>query len=247
MGGSAWKKREMVDTWISGLRMELPFARETMRLMAQLIESRGREVKMYLDLGAGDGVVAELMLRSFPESHAVLVDFSDAMIEEAGKRLAGYGDRVKLIAADLSNSAWVSAIPNDRKYDAALSAYCIHHLEHDRKRELYSEVFELLGPDGIFMNLDCVTVCEGSTKQLFEQRAVDEILKFEEQRENGKSREEVEQFWQRDDDQDKPSPLDDQVHWLDEIGYEDVDIYFKWLEIVLFGGVKPSQSREALQ
>ncbi len=188
----------------------------------------------------GDGVIAELVLRSFPDSEAVLVDFSDAMIEEASKRLAGYGDRVKLVTADLSDSAWVSALPTDRDYDAVLSACCIHHLEHERKRELYSEVFELLGPGGLFMNHDCVTVCEDSTRELFEKRFVNEILRFEEQKQKGKSREEVEQFVHHDVDEDKPNSLGDQIRWLDEIGFENVDVYFKWLEVVLFGGSKPA-------
>lgn len=240
MGGSAWKSREHVDAWISGLRMELPFAKETLSLMAQLIESSGRDVKKCLDLGAGDGVIAELVLRSFPDSEAVLVDFSDAMVEEASARLDVYGDRVKLITADLSDSAWVSALPTDRDYDAVLSACCIHHLEHERKRELYCEVFELLGPGGFFINHDCVTVCKDSTRELFEKRFVDEILRFEEQRQSGKSREEVEQFVHHDDEEDKPSPLDDQIRWLDEIGFEGVEVYFKWLEVVLFGGSKPT-------
>ena len=42
-----------------------------------------------------------------------------------------------------------------------------------------------------------------------------------------------------DDNEDKQGPIDDQVRWLGEIGFKDVDVYFKWLEVAMFGGVKP--------
>ncbi len=239
MGDSAWKSQEMVDDWVSGLREWLPFADETLSLMTQLLQSRGRTVNRCLDLGAGEGVVAELVLRSFPDAEVVLVDFSDAMLEAAGRRLAKYSDRIQLVRADLTNSGWMAAIPSEMKYDAVLSAFCIHHLEHERKRELYGEAFELLGPDGVFINLDCVTVCEDSTEELFQRLVTGERLRNEEQKENGRSRVEITKFMHEDDNEDKQGPIDDQVRWLGEIGFKDVDVYFKWLEVAMFGGVKP--------
>ncbi len=238
MSDSAWKSQEKVDDWVSGMREWLPFADETLSLMTQLLQSRGRTVNRCLDLGAGEGVIAEIVLRSFPDSEVMLVDFSDAMLEAAGSRLAEYSDRIQLVKADLSNSGWVAAIQSEMKYDAVLSAFCIHHLEHERKRELYGEAFELLGPDGVFINLDCVTVCEESTEELFQRLVTDEIFRHEEQKENGRSRDEIHQFMHEDDDEDKQGPIDDQLHWLREIGFKDVDVYFKWLEVAMFGGVK---------
>ena len=36
------------------------------------------------------------------------------------------------------------------------------------------------------------------------------------------------------------APVDDQCRWLREIGFADVDCYFKAFELALFGGRKPS-------
>ena len=45
------------------------------------------------------------------------------------------------------------------------------------------------------------------------------------------------------EDEDKGNVLLDvetQLTWLREVGFDDVDCYWKWLELCLFGGLKPS-------
>lgn len=32
--------------------------------------------------------------------------------------------------------------------------------------------------------------------------------------------------------------VDVQLNWLEEIGFNHVDCYFKWMELAVFGGVK---------
>jgi hypothetical protein len=41
------------------------------------------------------------------------------------------------------------------------------------------------------------------------------------------------------------APVDEQCEWLRQIGFDDVDCYFKLFELALFGGRKTSNKPEA--
>ncbi|MDQ3319565.1 MAG: hypothetical protein M3515_04895 [Actinomycetota bacterium] len=38
-----------------------------------------------------------------------------------------------------------------------------------------------------------------------------------------------------------PQPAETQLRWLREVGFEDVDFYWKWLEVALLVGVTPER------
>jgi hypothetical protein len=95
----------------------------------------------------------------------------------------------------------------------------IHHLEHDRKRSLYAEVLDLLEPGGVFANFEHVASPSERLHRAFFD-AIDEPLENE-------------------DPSDRLLDAWTQVGWLRELGFEDADCYWKWLEMALLIGVRP--------
>jgi len=75
------------------------------------------------------------------------------MIEQAQKRFAN-DSRVTIVKHDFS-------LPLPAKklgyFDAVVSSLAIHHLTHPRKKQLYTEIFSLLNPKGVFCNLEHVS------------------------------------------------------------------------------------------
>jgi tRNA (cmo5U34)-methyltransferase len=181
---------------------------------AVLLEQVPRDARRILDLGTGDGRLLALLQADRPEMLALGLDFSELMLEEARRRFASE-DRIELVAHDLTEQ-----LPHLAPFDAVVSSFAIHHLEHERKRSLYGEVFDLLEPGGIFANFEHVASPTARLHMAF-FAAIEEPIENE-------------------DPSDRLLDVETQLRWLRELGFDDVDCYWKWLEMALLIGVKPA-------
>jgi tRNA (cmo5U34)-methyltransferase len=180
-----------------------------------LLEQVPHDARRVLDLGTGDGRLLALLKSDRPEIVGVGLDFSEVMLDEARKRFAG-DERVELIQHDLSEP-----LPELGRFDAVISSFAIHHLEHERKNSLYGEVFDLLQPGGVFANFEHVaSPTHGLHLAFFE--AIGEPIEDE-------------------DPSDRLLDVHTQLEWLRTLSFDDVDCYWKWREMALLIGIKPSQ------
>ncbi len=232
-----WKKSSLAATYLEGVRGAIPLAAEQIDVMLRLIAASGRPVRSVLDLGCGDGILGEAILDRFPGAKVVLADFSEPMLSAARKRFAGRNAAVEFAAADYSDARWLAAIEPFVPFDAVVSGFSIHHQPDSRKREVYAEIFRLLEPGAMFINVEHVSSPTAWLTDLNDELFVDSLLRLH----TGKSREEVSaEFYHR---QDKSAnilaPVELQCDWLREIGFSDVDCYLKIFELAVFGGRKP--------
>jgi trans-aconitate 2-methyltransferase len=94
-----------------------------------------------LDAGCGTGRVTELLLARLPRGRVVALDASASMLEQARGRLAGFGDRVTYVQADLERPLPIAA-----PVDAVLSTATFHWvLDHDA---LFANLAAVLRPGG---------------------------------------------------------------------------------------------------
>jgi len=184
-----------------------------------------------LDLGAGTGLVAEMVLREFPSARVTLLDFSGEMLETARKRLERFSERTAFRICDYAREE----LPG--QFDLVCSALSIHHLGASGKEHLYGRAFQSLRPAGVFVNADHV---EGASPRLFETYR---RLWIERTKELGVPEDVLEQALERTK-LDRLSPLDDQLRWLREAGFEDVDCYYKWYHFAVFGGRRPAEKEQ---
>jgi tRNA (cmo5U34)-methyltransferase len=193
------------------LAMEIPHRSEGESVLLECIPQRASRI---LDLGCGDGRLLALVLERCPRATGIAVDFSPAMLERARLRFTG-DKRVQIREHNLDHS-----LPKLGSFDIVVSSLAIHHVTDERKRELYTEVFHLLVPAGMFCNLEHVS---SPTARLHSQflAALGKTVESE-------------------DPSNKLLDVETQLGWLRSIGFEEVDCYWKWRELALLAGLKPA-------
>lgn len=201
---AAWAQRYLRE------RDDLPHRMEGFAVLMELLPPAPRRV---LDLGTGDGYTLGLVCAVRPDAEGVGLDFSAEMLGRARERFDGEAG-VEIIEHDLDKP-----LPPLGRFDLVVSSFAIHHCVDERKRTLYGEVFDVLEPDGLFLNLEHV---DSPTPALHEAflAAI------------GKTPAE-------DDPSNKLVDVETQLRWLREIGFVDVDCFWKWREVALLAGVKP--------
>ena len=106
-----------------------------------------------LDVGAGYGAVTEEVLKAFPRARVTLQDYSQPMLAEAQRRLAGHAAQLRYVTSDLSDPNWASGVGGP--FDLAVSAIALHNLRDAAKIfACYRAIHDLLRPGGRFLDYD---------------------------------------------------------------------------------------------
>lgn len=210
MPANEWGDAEHVELYL-GKADSFPRRDEGESALLEVVPADARRI---LDLGTGNGRLLALLFADGRDCEGVGVDVSEPMLAAVRERL-GDDPRVEIVAHDLADP-----LPALGSFDAVVSSMAIHHLEDERKQALYGEVFTLLEPGGVFANYEHVaSPTERLHLEFFE--AINEPIYHE-------------------DPSDRTAAVETQLQWLREIGFNDVDCIWKWREMALLAGRKPS-------
>lgn len=184
------------------------------------------EAPKILDIGAGTGLLSSFVLNRYPNARITLIDISEKMLEVAQKRFIG-NENVKYIVDDYTKLKLLE------EYDMVVSALSIHHLEDSVKKELYRKCYSVLKPNGIFINADQVIGETSYIDSLNKKRWKESIEK------SGLPKNEILSAYERMK-LDKEAPLNQQLEWLREIGFQDVSCIYKYYSFAVMFGRKVS-------
>ena len=206
-----WSTVQHVKSYLN-IANDIPHRREGEGILLEYVPFNAKRI---LDLGTGDGRLVKLLKRDRPNMQAVALDISPTMLKISRDYFAE-DEGVKLVEHDLSYP-----LPELGVFDAVVSSFAIHHLTHKRKRSLYTEVFDMLNPSGIFCNLEHVASPTPGIRERFLTAIGAKLTKFV-----------------KEDKSNKLLAMETRLYWLREIGFIDVDCYWKWLELALLVGIK---------
>ena len=232
-----WQSEKLIATYLRGVRASIPGAQMQIELLVRLLRAWRPRLGRVLDLGCGDGVLGRAVLKAFPKASCVFVDFADGMLAAARTHL-GATRRAQIVKADFATPAWRACLGPAQRFDAIVSGGAIHHQPDPRKRSLYRELHQMLVPGGVLLNLEHVASLTHGVEAVSDGYFIEHLVAFHAQARSGKTpRQIAQEYFRRPDKQaNLLAPVETQCRWLRQIGFRDVDCFYKLFEFALFGG-----------
>jgi len=104
-----WKSEKLAKTYLEGVRAAIPFAKEQIEILIRIVRFFKPDIKSFLDLGSGDGILGRNIFSNWPESKGVFLDLSDTMIHEAKLKCKDYPNSSSFVVQDFGDEDWIKS------------------------------------------------------------------------------------------------------------------------------------------
>ncbi|MDA3899837.1 MAG: methyltransferase domain-containing protein [Spirochaetes bacterium] len=190
-----------------------------------------------LDLGCGDGSLTALLNSSNPDNNYVLLDGSSFMLSKAREQNGGEN----FTYIESSFEELINQRTEGHVYDFVFSSMAIHHLAHNEKCALFNQVHTLLKFGGLFLIIDVTlpvsTLSEQIQFKMWSSSILNASIGNNKQNKNN-SAELFKPETYKNNLENRASTLKSQLKVLEQIGFADVECYYKNGIFALFGGTK---------
>ncbi|HNS24471.1 MAG TPA: class I SAM-dependent methyltransferase [Methanobacteriaceae archaeon] len=201
----------------------IPCLDDLYHILADLTRTNIQQPRI-LDLGAGTGLLTSYIYDRHPQGHFTLLDISEEMLNIARDRFKNSHD-FTYVVADYTHHEFRES------FDLIVSSLSIHHLKNQDKQILYQKIYDLLNPGGVFLNADQVLGPTPATEEEYQRNWMQKL--------DVGSLSEFDKNIILDRMQlDKPATLNENLTWLKNIGFIDVDIYYKYYNFCILHGKK---------
>lgn len=229
-------------TYLDLADVAVPGRREQIDVLLSLVPARGDEFTV-VDVCCGDGTLSEALLDRFSGARLLALDGSDVMRDEARQRLARFGERAEVREFSLERQQWTELIPESTR--CVVSSLALHHLDDAGKRDLFRALARRLERGAALLIADIVApasdIVRKSHRETWARAAREQSLAL-----TGSD-----SLYQRtsnegwgyydgvaDDQIDTPSRLPDQLKWLQQAGFREVDCFWLRAGFAIYGGYR---------
>lgn len=125
-----------------------------------------------LEIGCGTGETTEVILKQTANIKIIAVDIDASMISKLNQNLKIFiaNGRLKSICQDVFEYIQKLA---DASFDGLTSSWAIHNFDKNKRNILLHEIYRILKPNGIFVNMDKYVL----DSPLEEQKSFNKVVK----------------------------------------------------------------------
>jgi tRNA (cmo5U34)-methyltransferase len=233
-----WGSREFVERWATKGGWQAPFREVQTAMVLRMIPHPIDAPIRVLDIGAGYGALAVAVLNDRANATAVCLDASEAMLKLGKERARDLKDRISFVQGSLESSDWLKSV--DGTFDAIISSRALHHFTVNQRRRQFLGKLSVWFAQAVAFSTPTMFARRQSLSVIV-RRALDEYLdRFVRESTAGKTNlAEVRAA--------SPSTyhgphnngyLEEELAWLREAGFEDVDCFWKFTTTLVYGGFK---------
>ncbi|MBN1304797.1 MAG: class I SAM-dependent methyltransferase [Anaerolineales bacterium] len=217
---------ETIDYYDRWMKIALPGYTDLFGTAVGLVPYPVQDPIRVLDLGAGTGLFSSHILERYPQASFVLYDLAEKMLGAARQRFEGQQDQFRYIVGDYR------ALNAETDYEVVISSLSIHHLTHADKQALFRKIFTALKPGGVFLNIDQVKGPTPEIQEMYWNRWLARV------RRSDATEDQVQASIERRRTYDIDALLTDQLAWLTQAGFTQVDCMYKHDFVGVFYAVR---------
>ena len=204
----------------------IPYYEEIVEAALTIIQYDNKTRLKVMDLGCGTGTLAQKIKEKYPNSRITCVDIAQNMLKMAQSKLQNYSD-ISYQNEDFQELEFES------EYDVIISSLALHHLKSEKqKKKFYNKIYRALAKKGIFINADMVLASNEEVQKVY-------MEKWKSFMQKNVSKKEVENKWiPKYHQEDWPVKMMQHIQWLQNIGFKEVDVVWKYYNYAVYTGKK---------
>lgn len=188
-----------------------------------------------LDIGCGDGILTHELLKIDDSIHPTLIDGSEDMLTKSKERLVDFKD-TSFIRASFQELLKGNIQLHD--FDFIISSLAIHHLSNREKKALFQYIYSHLKSGGYFTNIDVVLSPTKELEKWYLKLWGDRIAEKQTELELEGDYGDAISTYKEEKHYITLDTLTEQLDSLKEIGFRDVDCFYKHGIFAMYGGRK---------
>ncbi len=213
---------EVATVFDDMITRSVPFYKENMALVRDLVIKNTNEGDLVYDLGSSTGSLLIDIAKKTPHRLRLIgIDNSQAMVERAQKKAAAFGVDIAFIDSDITNHPL-------QKANIVISNYTLQFIRPLKREELVRKIYEALKEGGVFIFSEKII----SEDKRLNKQLIDIYYDFK--RSQGYSDFEIAQKREALENVLIPYTLQENMEMVQRAGFKYVEPIFRWANFATY-------------